>query len=162
MTSAFEQAHALVPRLSADERNKLRLLLIKHSGERVKASKAVNELDADWLLRGICRELERRGLPHHVGSMIEVRRMAPDYELSSQEVRQHLEAQIEASWRTPTRTELFTLGNVAGGALADYFKNSRSLKRLLNVAGRTVEALEASFPGYLQSGYVYVLLQRKF
>jgi uracil-DNA glycosylase len=164
VTAAFEQIRAMIPKLDPDERHKLRMLVTKHPGAKVKSlAPSVNGLQADWLLQGILAELGRRGHKHHVASLAQVRGLAPDYELSSQEVRAHLESLVKKHIENPTRAELMTLGVAVACALMDYFASKMpvGLKPMLNVVGRTTEALESSFPGYLQSGMIYCLIERR-
>jgi hypothetical protein len=165
MTAAFEQICALVPKLDPEERRKLKMLVTKHPGgaEAKRTALSVNGLQADWLLQGILTELARRGHKHHVTSMAQVRGLAPDYELSSQEVREHLEGLVKRRIANPTRAELMTLGVAAAGALIDYFgpRMPIGLKPLLGVVSRTTEALEGSFPDYLRSGMIYCLVRRR-
>jgi hypothetical protein len=154
----------MIPRLSPDERSKLKMLVTKHPGaEAKKTALSVNVLQSDWLLQGILAELARRGHKHHVASLAQIRSLAPDYELSSQEIRGHLESLVKKHIESPTRAELATLGVAAARALMDHFESKMplGLKPMLNVVSRTTEAIESSFPGYLRSGMIYCLLQRK-
>jgi uracil-DNA glycosylase len=164
LTAAFEQIRAMIPRLNPEERRKLKMLITKHPGAEVKrTATSVNALQSDWLLQGILAELTRRGHKHHVTSLAQIRSLAPDYELSSQEVRAHLERVLRRHIENPTRAELATLGVATARALMDYFgtKMPIGLKPLLQVVGRSAEALESSFPDYLRSGMIYCLIQRK-
>jgi uracil-DNA glycosylase len=164
VTAAFEQIRAMLPKLDPEERRKLKMLITKHPGAEVKrTAPSLNGLQADWLLQGILVELGRRGHKHHVASLAQVRGLAPDYELTSQEVREHLERLVKKHIENPTRAELMALGVVAATALIDYFgpRMPIGLKPVLNVVGRTTEAIENSFPDYLRSGMIYCLIKRR-
>lgn len=160
MTAAFAQVQALLTRLTPDERNKIKLLIAKHPGTAAKRSVAsFNEVEADWLLQGILAELRRRGHKPHIKDMSQIRGLCVDYEMTSQEVREHLEAMLPSE---VTAAELRTLGTITARALIDRFRNVPiGLKPLLQLAGRSMEALDDSFPGYLGSGMIYWIVKRK-
>lgn len=168
MTVAFEQVRALIPRLDPGERQKLKMLITRHPGSVAKTTAiSVNPMTTDWLLQGILSELARRGHKHRIKSMEELRRIAPDYELSAGEVREALEemlnVQMERILIRPSNSDFLTLGTVSARALIKYFepRMTVALRPVLNVVGRTFEALENSFPDYLGSGMLPVLIQRK-
>lgn len=161
MTSTtFAQVQALLPRLTPDERTKVRLLITKHPGTAAKRSAAsLNEVEADWLLQGILNELKRRGQKPYVKSMAQVRDACANYEMSSKDVREHLEGMLPDDI---SNAELRMLGLIIARALIDRFTEAPiGLTPLLQLAGRAMEAIDNSFPGYLGSGMLYWLVQRK-
>ena len=164
MATAFEQVVASLPKLTPTERLKLKMLLTKHPGGAKADGRAnsVNRVQDDWLLQGMLAELKRRGQVFYVPTTAHVQQLCAAYALESQAVREELERQICLQIERPTGDQLKGLGVVCARALIRRFSDqSIGLQPLLQVAGRTLEALEDSFPGYLGSGMVYCLIQRK-
>ena len=164
MTVAFELVKSNLTRCTPEERQKLKMLIAKHPGTAAtKAAVSVNEAQADWLLQGILSELKRRGHRHHVQNYAEVRSICSNFEMSSFEVRRELEHQLMRRIPEPRRDQLLTLGFVSAQALAGYIQRWApvALKPMLQFSSRTLEAIENSFPNYIASGMVYVLIQRK-
>lgn len=163
MTAAFELVRANLLNCTPEERQKLKLLITRHPGTAAKrAAVSVNEVQSDWLLQGILAELKRRGHRHHIESYAQVRSLCNDFEMNSIDVRRELEHQLTRKLPEPRRDQLLTLGTAAARSLASYIEAWRpiALKPMLQYAGRTMEALENSFPGYLGSGMIYCLIQR--
>lgn len=121
-----------------------------------------NNLESDWLFQGVVRELKRRGLPAFVGSPAMLRSIAPNFELSSQEVRTYFEQKLSGDPKPPTRTELLALGAILGRSLAVHIEPRMpvTLRTMLVNVGNSVEALENSFPGYLAAGMLDKLVRR--
>ncbi|MGH7490595.1 MAG: hypothetical protein ACREMY_34030, partial [bacterium] len=107
----FDQIRSLVPKLSASDRKKVALLVNQFKGgKEVTSDYKVNK---DWLLQGILQELKRRGHPSF-GSVENVRKVAPNYELVSQEVRLYFEEKLRHGRRPATPTELAAFGAIVG------------------------------------------------
>jgi hypothetical protein len=161
MTAAFELVRANLLRCTPEERTKLKMLITRHPGTAAKkAAVSVNEVQSDWLLQGTLAELKRRGHKHYVESYAQIRSLCTNYELTSQEIREQLEQQVRKRIEAPTRSQLLTLGTVSARALADYIHawSPVGLKPMLQFTGRTLEALDNSFPEYLQSGMIGCLI----
>jgi hypothetical protein len=110
----------------------------------------------DWLLEGIFSELNRRGLMAGRVPLKRVKEIAPKYAVESERVR----GLLMRGLRRPPYVQLLSLGRVSARALADYLQSwaSVSLQSLLQNAGKTPEALDASFPDYLSSGMLTYLI----
>lgn len=166
MTAAFELVKANLMRCTPEERNKLKMLIARHPGTAVqKTAVSVNEFRNDWLLQGILDELRRRGHRHKIQNYAEVRKLCDTFEMDSTAVRRELEHQLARHVSDPRFDQLLTLGFVSAQALARYIASwdkgpPVALKPMLQLVNRTLEAIERSFPNYLASGMIYVLVQR--
>jgi hypothetical protein len=114
----------------------------------------------DWLLEGIYHELGRRGLLRRGWRMAQAKLgdQAPDYATDAAETRAHLLLKLGGKTRS---SERLALGILAARCLADYLAHVAPLclRVMLRNVGKTVEALDASFPGYLESGMLTYLLR---
>ena len=168
MTAAFELVKSNLMRCTPEERQKLKMLITRHPGTAAKkAAVSVNELEADWLLQGTRDELKRRGHKHYVRDYAQIRSLCSDYEMASMEIREQLERQVERHIQNPTLTQLRTLGAVSARSLAQYIQSWKkgppvALTPMLQNVSRTLEALEFSFPGYIQSGMIGCLIDSRF
>jgi hypothetical protein len=83
--------------------------------------------------------------------------------MASQEVRNQLEEQVKTRIKEPSRTELLNLGTLSARALADYIHawSPVGLKPMLQFTGRTLEAIDNSYPDYLQSGMIGYLIEAR-
>jgi hypothetical protein len=126
----------------------------KSTSNRVQSDRP----EADWLLQGFLQELKRRNQPAVAVDWRMIRSIAPNYEVRAQEVRDYFEDNLPGT----SRTELQALGAVLGRALAVYIEPRMpvALRPLLTNVGSTSEALENSFPGYLASGMLPLLIRR--
>lgn len=158
MPTPLQQIQVLLPKLDAGDRKKLSLLLNKFSGG--VSPRASMNLEADWLFCGIRSELARRGLVYRVREISELRKIAPNYELDAEVVRVQLEKLLRVKLPQPKRAQLMTLGGVAARALTDYLSPVATvgLKMALNNVGKTLEAIDTSFPGYMSCGMTYCLI----
>jgi hypothetical protein len=164
MTAAFELVKSNLMRCTPEERTKLKMLITKHPGTKAKTTAvSVNEVQADWLLQGMLTELSRRGHRHHIQDYAQVRSLCSNYEMSSQDIREQLEGQVKKHIAEPSRAELLTLGTVSARALADYIHawSPIGLKPMLQCTGRTLEALDNSYPDYIQSGMIGCLIDAR-
>lgn len=162
MPSSFQQIQGLLPKLTADERRKLKTLLGAFSGEhspaaRGKPEKRVDGAVGDWLLAGIVWELARRGLGRkHIDQVI-VRRLSPTYEEESAAIR----AVLIEYFGKPRQEELVALGRIVARTIADHRSSATplGLKFMLNGTKNALEAIDASYPDYLMTGMLHWLLQ---
>lgn len=167
MTAAFELIQANLLRCTPEERQKLKMLITRHPGTKTKTTAiSVNEVEADWLLRGTLSELKRRGQKYFVRDYTQIRSLCSDYEMASREIRDQLMEQIERHIEEPSDAQLKTLGSVSARALADYIHTWRkgppiALTPMLQNVGRTLEALEHSFPDYIESGMIGCLIDSR-
>jgi hypothetical protein len=163
MTAAYQQALHLLPSLTADERKNLRVALGQFNGS-AKSVVATSSVD-DWLFEGVLKELSRRGLVYRVKDAADVQRIAPNYEDDAAFVRSTLEKSLKQGMPDFRRIHLSALGCASARCLANYITSWRlqsplGLKFMLTNTSKTFEAIDKSFPGYLQSGMVSVLVQR--
>lgn len=155
-----------LPRLSSDDRRKLRAALDfvdrrNPTGSAVKFEKSSD----DWILPGIERELRRRGL--FTGSLNRARlaRLAPNYHQDAAEFCTRYRKKLNKIMPLKN-VQLIALGHVFARALADYLRET--LPAEVSVGPQTVlrnvskipDAIEASFPGYLQAGMVLLLINK--
>jgi hypothetical protein len=162
MPNYFQQAMGLIPKLTADERRELKVVIGQFRGEhsaasRGKPEKRVDGAAGDWLLAGIVWELARRGLGRSRIDATLVRRLAPAYEEAATEIRERLTKQLDK----PRQEELVSLGRVVARAIADHRspQTPLGLKFMLNNTRNALEAIDSSFPGYLAAGMLPYLLR---
>jgi hypothetical protein len=161
MPNYFQQAMGLIPKLTPDERRKLKVLIGGFLGggaaSRGKPEKRVDGAVGDWLLAGIVWELARRGLGRSRIDAALVRRLVPAYEEAATEIRERLTKQLDK----PRQEELVSLGRVVARAIADHRspQTPLGLKFMLNNTRNALEAIDSSFPGYLAAGMLPYLLR---
>ncbi len=117
--------------------------------------------DHDWLTDGIWSELARRGLVEKTFIVRRVRASSPkDYEARSAAIRKLILQHVNPPLPYPG---LMALGQVCGEALARFIQHQEhfGLKSMLYSIDRVPEALEASFPGYLECGMIGFLIREK-
>lgn len=145
----LQQIQSLYHRLSSADRKKLRMFMDALPGGK-GASLVAPKPNNDWLLTGILYELSRRGMKYRQGVIPEGR-----YVEDSEIVRVELTRLLNVSIPDLKYVEQLALGKVVAKALADYLVNKKldlGLKVMLNNVGKSLEAIDASFPGYLASG----------
>jgi hypothetical protein len=117
---------------------------------------------SDWLLTGILHELSRRGLHYHGQIDVSIIRLAPNYGDVAASMRDELVHEFKRSHPQPKYAELLALGSVTARALAEYLIRVRApvgLKTMLQNVGKVFEALDVSYPGYVQSGFLGMLVK---
>ena len=144
----LSQVQELLPKLNPSELAQVAALVQVRMGA---TAEPVGARD-DWLLEGIYTELRTRGLFQGRLPIEQLKKTAPNYERDSRKLQEHFApvladlnaVQCAAFWR------------VAAGALAEYLLHTAPIgpRRLLGNVHRIPEAFEASFPGYLASGLV--------
>jgi hypothetical protein len=123
---------------------------------------------SDWLLEGVLSELRRRGLGHMVPPSFTIRKSNSyhGYETQADRVRLVLTAAVP----NMTLPETMSMGAIAAKCLADFIltwkrddggKFEVSLETMLHNIHQVPAALDAAFPGYLESGMMGFLLRRK-
>jgi hypothetical protein len=129
-----------------------------------RATKARTVGDDDWLLAGIASELSDRGLLPKEGGYGKLLRLPsyPVYKNTSPQVLDQLEPFLRLREKPWPRPRLFALGKLFAYLLARYISYYPvEPDRMLKNIGRLIVALEASFPGYLASGLIPILLERE-
>jgi hypothetical protein len=149
-----DQLPILTKKQMADLRARLLLLM----GERERASIS----NADWILDGIMTVVQERGLGHMVPPNFRIRknRSFSSYETVADRVRQLLDTAVP----NMSLVEQRGMGVLAARALADYVGewSEVSFENLLRNVGKIPEALDAAFPGYIDSGMLsFVLTSRR-
>lgn len=117
-----------------------------------------NVENADWLLDGIITVLRERGVGHMIPPNFRIRKANSyqGYETQADRVRMVLNEAIP----NMNVTEQRSIGVHAARALADYISgwSEVSYDTMLRNVAKIPEALDASFPGYLDSGMLKFLL----
>lgn len=154
----LQEVLSRLPRLAPQELEQVEL--------RLKALRTISPVTAplassvsvpslDWLLEGFYDELEARGmgvrrLPHSL-----IQRIAPRYDEQSASLRQKWEKGLH-SYR-----QRLALGQLAARALTDYLCPPAPicLRTMLVNVRFLPEALDASYPGYLEAGMIPSLVR---
>lgn len=117
----------------------------------------------DWLRTGIISELSRRGLKYRDRSSRGP--ASTSYAQDSEIVREELLKALHSTIPNPKYAQKLELGRVAAHCLATYLLRSKKfdlgLKIMLNNVGKTFEAIDALFPGYLQAGLLGSVLEAR-
>ena len=116
----------------------------------------------DWLLEGLYFELRRRGLLILNSRLppAKLREIAPNFAAESAHVRKQIEGPLKRFRGPLSPREGLSLGALAARALAEYISPPTPLSprtMLLNVS-KVPEAIDHSYPDYLQSGLFNHLL----
>lgn len=148
-----------LPHLSPAELEQVRLRLQALLPTRAERGTARGN-PASWLVAGALKELQRRGL---IGGRVPVIDMvAPGCQAIAMEVEQDL---LEHVGRKLKSAEKVAFGLVVGRALADYLDGRLPVplgpKIMLTNLNKAYEAVEYSFPGYLEAGWLHKLIRRK-
>lgn len=165
MTTPLQQIIAKLPQLSPADRTRLRAALDFVDGRKsARAPERFVRSTDDWVLPGIERELRRRGL--FTGKLLpdRVNRAAPNYQEDAAAFCQHYRRRIKKVYPELKHAQLVALGIIFARALADYLPSvlhpnaSLGLQTMLRNVNKMPDAIEASFPGYLQAGMLLFLL----
>lgn len=159
-----KQINSALGKLTKEERRTVRAALDFLEGR--KSTGTTTQADTeDWLLPGIVAELRRRGLSYALPQK-QLNKIAPDYATDSIAVRNDLRERLkrdkaQVSDDRIDHAELIAFGRVSARALADYLQPVApiGLKFLLTNITKVPDALEASFPDYLSSGMLWILVQ---
>lgn len=152
----FQQIQKLFPQLNSTDRKKLQILLsaFSHGGGKAATKRGSTYHVDDWLFRGIVDELASRGLKYHTNSVAEINRIAPNYAEDSALIRSELEHNLRGRLPQPKYTQLLILGRSAAQALAEYRSAPLGLQWMLRNVDKTLEAIDAAYPGYISSGCI--------
>jgi len=146
-----------LPKLTPAERNQLRQVLAFLDGGK-SAKPLPSKSTDDWLLPGLAHEVKRRGGSHPPLNDTTLNKLAPGYVADSLRVCRHLKDGLPV---TIKHEQLLAMGRVVARALADYLQNAGvpiGLKVMLNNVAKMSEAIEQSFPGYLEAGWLGYLI----
>lgn len=152
---SFDEILRQLPKLTAAQLTELR--------QRAAALLAVSGVSEematdDWLLQGVLRELDDRGLSGTVPMYFKISngRQYYGYRGKAKKVRETFEGALVL-----TRSEQVVLGRLLARSLAEYIERFRpvNLNAMLQHADLVLPAFEDAFPGYLKSGLVPVLLR---
>lgn len=151
----YQEILAAVPRLSRRELEGVRracaasLALLGGAGQ---------DKSEDWILGGILAELASRGLPVRPDFTIKNAAAYKGYMGRSVVVREHIEALVPDF----TLNERRALGEAAAHSLARYITwKTISLDVLLERVDLVPQAIEKSFPGYMASGLLGVVIRHE-
>jgi hypothetical protein len=128
----------------------------------LKDQKADGDDHDDWLLKGIFKVLNDRGLGHTIPSNFRIKssKSFGGFATQSERVRTFLDKAIP----NMNVMEQTILGNLCAITLANLIESwdrEVSLETMLFHIGRIPEALERSFPGYIQSRMLRLLVRRR-
>lgn len=117
----------------------------------------------DWLLDGLYRELDRRGLKGTMPALSQLPKlkMWKHYAETATPLRTWLEAQFVPPL---SRTELLALGQLVAEAYVDRIKRrhkSTAPHMLLSCIADLPDAIDAAFPGYIEAGLFPVVLRTR-
>ena len=164
---AFDTIRKLLPKLSAQRIHDLRLLLDTYY---VAPEATTNDDTSDWLLSGIQDEMRRRGLgcPPLTPKFVNKDALA-----QAAAVKEILTKSARRGGGSLSTTQWLALGKVCAKALATLISNWKvqdettqawkpvpfSVRMMLTNIAKVPEALEAGFPGYLESGLLHFLVR---
>jgi hypothetical protein len=147
----FDKLVATLPQLT--------MIQIKELRARLQALEAPKDepVVGDWLTNGILLELKRRGLTHGTGTVWK-RILPKGYAEECAEVRGLL---LQRVHRALSPAEQHVMGQIVARALADYLivRAPLGLRGMLTNIWNVPTAMEASYPGYLGSGFMELLLK---
>lgn len=162
MSPDYRRVCEALPQLSREELADLRRRATFLMGGRAQDGEAQQPArdDRDWLLRGIEDELRRRGVTGRRPLVVD--RILPSswpWAEVSAAARSDLTAALGAP---PDPRQLAALGQLAARCLATLLE-SRDIpvgpRTMLRSADRTMEAVDAQFPGYAARGLLHCALQ---
>lgn len=163
--SAVKQIISSLPKLTKAERQQLRQAMDFLDGGKNRVVVAAQLSTEDWLAPGLLIELRRRGLGHPPLSVDRLNSLAPNYAADSAALRADLREKLkrgkaQACAERLNHVELLAFGRCCARALAEYLQPSRpvGLKVLFTNVSRVPDALEASFPDYLATGMIWLLV----
>ena len=162
---AFDTIRKLLPKLSAQRIHDLRLLL-----DTYYVAPPTNNNTSDWLLSGIRDEMNRRGLgcPPLTPKFVNKDALA-----QAAAVKEILTKSARRGGGSLSTAQWLALGKVCAKALATLISNWKvqdettqawkpvpfSVRMVLTNIAKVPEALEAGFPGYLESGLLHFLVR---
>jgi hypothetical protein len=161
VSTAVARALTLLTQMSPAERAKV--VLSARTLDKIVPLRAETS-PRDWLLAGIELELQRRGQAFPALSPSRLSDLAPSYAEDADLIRRDLESRMrKANEGDVQYVQLVALGFVIAKALARKLEAYRpvGVKALLNSVILIPEAVEESFPGYLQSGLINMLVRER-
>lgn len=154
-----------LPQMSRADRMRLRVALDFVDGGKTKQrAESVARSTDDWILPGIGRELRRRGLVTGKLSSEQISRAAPNYRADAALFCSRYQKRFQRERPGLRHAELVGLGIVFARALADYLPGvlppnvGLGLRTMLSNVSKLPDAIEASFPDYLQCGMILALI----
>lgn len=163
MTKEYNLVIELLNKLSSEEREQVRKRIIAYPDYSSK-KKNVNlqEVNDDYILSGILYELEVRGMKDIIPSNFYIKNKTSfnSYWEGSNSCRKFLEKGLG----NMITVERLILGRICARSLALQVINFApiSLDSMLNNVRKIPEALDKSFPGYIQAGLLQFLLRARF
>jgi hypothetical protein len=168
----FDTVRKLLPTFSAQEIRELRLLLDTYY---VAPEAATSRDGADWLLSGVRDELCRRGLGCPPLTRKFVNGLAPDAQTQAAAVRDTMATSMQRRGRSLSTAQWLGLGRVCAKSLAKLIESWEVLdkktqtRKPVRVSAQTMllniwkvpEALDAGFPGYLESGLLDMIVRER-
>ncbi len=164
MTKTAEILAAL-PKLDAEDLAKVskHLAALKAAAPKTtrKNDEVYHDVNNDWLLHGILRELDARGQGQLVPKGFAITKTSSfrGYAKHSENVRAWITRQVR---RNLTKIEKLYLGDLAAGCLGDLIESWEhpvTMHMMLNNTSRIPEAIMRQFPGYVEAGLLSWILK---
>lgn len=162
--SELKRIVSSLPQLTKVERQTLRQtldFLDSTKGKTFAPLLATN----DWLTPGILFELRRRGMSYPPLTEKRLNSLSPNYFADAVPIMEGLRQKLKKSKERVAgarlnHAELLSFGRTIARALAEYLQpvGPVGLKFMLNNVAKVPDALEASFPEYLASSMLWVLV----
>ena len=162
MNEIYLKVIELLSKLSSEELEKVRLHIIArpdYIGRSKRKNVNLQEVNDDYLLSGILHEMEVRGMQDLIPSNFYIKNKSSfnSYWEGSKSVREHLELKLI----NMNTSERLILGRICSRSLAKEVIQFApiGLDSMLNNVRKIPEALDKSFPGYIEAGLIGFLLQ---
>jgi hypothetical protein len=162
MSPAFQTLLCQLPTFSQDELKQIKTRVSALLGSDA-AVPIEDEFKLDWLTEGILHVLKARGLMIGNLPLKQIKRMAPtDYAARCTRVRDFLLKRESPAFQGPALT---ALGRKVAEALVEHIMSWNTkgkgigLPLVLACIDKVPEALDAAFPGYLESGLLYLIVR---
>lgn len=149
-TRGFSDLCASLTELTPAELEQVRLRAAFLSGGSAASPAALDDVDDDWLLRGIGEELKRRGVTG--SARMQADQVDPRWREKSAQLRADL---VRAHGGTVGARTATALGRMVARALADWLVAARvplGPRTMLKNVGSAWVAIEEAFPGYVEAG----------
>ncbi len=150
---------SLVRKLTILERRTVANAIRMQDGIHAASASSYQRFSEDWLLPGIEHELKKRGFFLVAMTPEYLQKWAPNYVKQSIEVRTALKAKL----KQPTQAQLLALGRLCAASLVEFILARRDERfgprAVLLAVPEIATALNRSYPGYLASGLLHMLLK---
>lgn len=147
-----------IPELNRQQLTELRTLASWQLQQKAgRKDEGVQE--QDWLLEGIIFVLNERGLGKQVPHSFRLKnnKSFASYQTQSERIKSLIE---DALGNNSSTMELKQAGIIAARALASFLAKEVSFHAMMFSISRIPEAIQRSFPGYIESGLLPLILRK--